>query len=108
MAEPRFAEAADAPPLYVLTGPLYERVMPSLPMPEGAERHRVPSGYWKVLATAEGRVSAFVFDQATPRAADCDFRASLEEVEIRADLTLFPRLAERAFTPRGAALGCGG
>lgn len=93
--------------LYVLTGPLYERPMPAMPMPEGYERHRVPSGYWKVLATDDGRMAAFIFDQDTPRNADyCDFRVALEELEIRADLALFPRLAERTFTPLDGDIGC--
>jgi endonuclease G len=93
--------------LYVLTGPLYERPMPELPMPGGRERHRVPSGYWKVLATDAGEVSAFIFDQATPRSADyCDMRAPLEQVEIRSDLTFFPRLVTRALGSLDAKLGC--
>ncbi|MBG7614634.1 DNA/RNA non-specific endonuclease [Brevundimonas sp. BAL450] len=94
--------------LYVLTGPLYERMMPPLPMPHGYERHRVPSAYWKVIATTDGQIAAFIFDQETPRYADyCDMRVSLEEVEIRADLTLFPRLRTRAFSDLAPALGCG-
>lgn len=93
--------------LYVLTGPLYERVLQPLPMPGGAERHRVPSGYWKVIATEDGRMSAFIFDQETPRGADyCDMRVSLDEVELRTNLTLFPRLEERSFTALDDALGC--
>lgn len=93
--------------VYVLTGPLYERPMPEMPMPDGRRRHRVPSGYWKVLATDDGRMAAFIFDQATPRSADyCDFRVSLDSVEIRADLTLFPRLRERTFAPLDSDLGC--
>lgn len=93
--------------VYVLTGPLYERPMPEMPMPAGRKRHRVPSGYWKVLATPDGRMTAFIFDQDTPRSADyCQFRVSLEAVEIRADLTLFPRLAVRDFTPLDGAIGC--
>ncbi len=93
--------------LYVLTGPLYERWMQPLPMPRGYERHRVPSAYWKVLATPDGRVAAFIFDQETPRgAAYCTMRVSLEDVENRADLTLFPRLADRAFADLGTDIGC--
>jgi endonuclease G len=109
--ERRFVTRSDsAEPLkvlYVLTGPLYERPMPAMPMPEGYERHRVPSGYWKVLATEDGRMTAFIFDQDTSRNANyCDFRVTLEALEIRADLTLFPRLVERAFTPLDAEVGC--
>lgn len=111
--ERRFVQRAGAdgasPKLYVLTGPLYERPMPAMPMQAGYRRHRVPSGYWKVLATEDGRMSAFVFDQATPRSANhCDHRAALTDIEIRADLTLFPRLDQRSFTPLDADLGCGG
>lgn len=93
--------------LYVLTGPLYERMMPAMPMPNGYERHRLPSAYWKVLATSDGRMAAFIFDQDTPRSADyCSMRAPLEEVEIRADLELFPRLEVRTFSDLGSELGC--
>jgi len=100
-------EEGPLPVIYVLTGPLYERPMPEMPMPAGRKRHRVPSGYWKVLATPDGRLSAFIFDQATPRSVSyCEFRVSLEAVEIRADLTLFPRLQARAFTPLDEEIGC--
>lgn len=103
----RQPEANPAPVVYVLTGPLYERPMLEMPMPNGRKRHRVPSGYWKVLATPDGRITAFIFDQTTPRSANyCEFRASLEAVEIRADLTLFPRIESRAFTPLDEAIGC--
>lgn len=93
--------------LYVLTGPLYERVMRALPMPGGRERHRVPSGYWKVITTEDGRMSAFIFDQDTPRGASyCDKRVPLDEIELRTNLTLFPRLTNRSFTSLDADMGC--
>ena len=93
--------------LYVLTGPLYERVMQPLPLPRGWVRHRVPSGYWKVIATADGGLSAFIMDQDAPRTAShCDFRVPLEEVELRTNLTLFPRDQERAFHTLDDGLGC--
>jgi endonuclease G len=91
--------------LYVVTGPLYERAMP--PLPEADEAHRVPSGYWKVLATEDGRVSSFIFDQRTARNASyCTGRNSLAEVERRAMLRLFPRLERRSFRSLDADLGC--
>lgn len=91
-------------PVYVLTGPLFERLM--RPMPEGPEFHRVPSGYWKVVATADGRVTAFIFDQNTPRNANyCDGRVRRAEVELRSRLRLFPN-ATRPFSPLDADLGC--
>lgn len=57
-----------AVPVYVLTGPLFERMM--RPLPALSEMHRVPSGYWKVVALADGRATAFVFDQADDRRKD--------------------------------------
>ena len=90
--------------VYVLTGPLFERLMP--PLPGADERHRVPSGYWKVIATADGRVTAFAFDQATPRGEDyCRDRRPLDEVELRARLRLYP-LRVASWRPLDAQLGC--
>jgi endonuclease G len=91
--------------VHVLTGPLFERLM--RPMPGADERHRVPSGYWKVVAILDGRMTAFIFDQDTPRAANyCGMRRSLDEVELRARLRLFP-MRTVPFTPLDQELGCG-
>ena len=43
------AERQASNAVYVITGPLYERQMPALPQAD--EDHRVPSGYWKIIAT---------------------------------------------------------
>ena len=95
---------SDNTALYVLTGPLFERLMP--PLPKADERHRVPSKYWKVIATADGRMTAFIFDQATPRPANyCEMRRSLDEVELRARLRLFPRPPSAA-SSLDIKLGC--
>jgi len=76
-------------PVYVYTGPLFERMM--RPLPAGGSYQRVPSGYWKVIALADGRATAFVFDQAAPRRMSyCDARVSLLHVELRSRLFLFP------------------
>lgn len=91
--------------VYVLTGPLFERLMKGLPA--ATARHRVPSGYWKVVATAEGRMSAFLFDQQTPRGANyCDMRVPLEEVQLRARLSLFPGPSTPVWRSLDEALGC--
>jgi len=91
--------------VYVLTGPLFERVMPS--MPRADERHRVPSGYWKVVATQDGRLAAFIMDTVSSRTLDhCDARVTLDEVELRSRLGLFPRLATRSFRDLFSELGC--
>lgn len=96
---------AEKTAVYVLTGPLFERVMP--PLPRADERHRVPSGYWKVIATADGRVAAFIMDTTAPRsAAYCAARVTLDEVELRTRFALFPRMRNRDFKDLSEALGC--
>jgi endonuclease G, mitochondrial len=91
--------------VYVYTGPLFERLM--RPLPAAVAMHRVPSGYWKVVALADGRVAAFVFDQTTPRRAIfCDYRAPLIEIELRARLDLFPMAAGEPFSDLSPHLGC--
>lgn len=91
--------------LYVLTGPLFEGAAP--PLPQADEPHRVPSGYWKILATADGRASAFLFPQETPRGRDhCALRTTIAEVERRAILRVFPRLDRRPLASLDAELGC--
>ena len=91
--------------VYVLTGPLFERMMP--PLPKADERHRVPSGYWKVIATSDGRIVSFIMDAAAPRDLDyCTTRTTLDENEQRARLAFFPRLQKRAFSDLSPAVGC--
>lgn len=93
-----------AVPVYVLTGPLYERMM--RPLPNGGDYQRVPSGYWKVVALADGRATAFVFDQSDPRIRDvCTARVTIRHVELRSRLRLFPD-ATAAAMPLDTELGC--
>jgi len=96
-AEQRLARRAGIDAVYVVTGPLYERTMPVLPGAD--EPHRVPSGYWKVLAVSAPvlRVAAFVFDQETPRAEEiCTHVVRVDEVERRSGLDLFAELDDGA------------
>lgn len=93
-----------AVPVYVLTGPLFERMM--RPLPNGGDYQRVPSGYWKVVALADGRATAFVFDQADARGRDlCTARVSLRHVELRSRLRIMPD-APASFAPLDEELGC--
>lgn len=82
--------------VYGMTGPLYERPMPSLP--HANEAHRIPSGYWKVLAIEQAgavKVQAFLMDQETPRSANyCDHRTTVDAVEQRSGLNFFHELSE--------------
>jgi endonuclease G len=92
-------------PVYVYTGPLFERLM--RPLPNGPQYQRVPSGYWKIIALADGHVSAFIMDQNTPRSATyCDFRVPLLDVELRSRLRFFPRPGSMQFSSLDNQLGC--
>ena len=92
--------------LYVVTGPLYDDAMPHATL-SSSKTHQVPNGFFKVVATADGRISAFSFDQGLAfYVHHCDSRRSLEEIESRSGLDLFP---ERNVWPTGnldALLGC--
>ncbi|WP_420607284.1 DNA/RNA non-specific endonuclease [Novosphingopyxis sp.] len=91
--------------VYVYTGPLFERLM--APLPSEPALHRVPSGYWKVIALADGRISAFIFDQTASRAMPyCDGRVPLEQVVLRSRLQLFPMADLSRFTNLDGELGC--
>ncbi|UZK70465.1 DNA/RNA non-specific endonuclease [Sphingomonas sp. S1-29] len=91
--------------VYIYTGPLFERLMG--PLPAGPVLARVPSGYWKVVALADGRVSAFVFDQATPRTFNyCDGRVSLTHVVLRSRFILFPMANTASFGSLDTEIGC--
>jgi endonuclease G len=92
------ARAGDV--VYVITGPLYERDMPTLPNCD--EPHRVPSGYWKIVATQSGndydsiRVAAFILDQEAPRDADpADYTVTVDEVESPAHLDVMADLPDK-------------
>ena len=103
-AERAFVRRSNGP-VYVLTGPLYEREMQA--MPRADEPHRVPSGYWKIVATEDGRLSAFIMDSGMARGdPHCGARTNVETIERRSGLRFFPRLAERRFTSLDAELGC--
>ena len=102
-------------PVFVVTGPLYERTMAALP--EADEPHQVPSGYWKVLAVeadAGLEVAAFIFEQETMRGADiCDHLTTVTAVQARSGLDLFSSLEDAIETalesqPAGLSddLGC--
>ncbi|QFT13511.1 DNA/RNA non-specific endonuclease [Vibrio sp. THAF190c] len=81
---------------YVLTGPLYEREMPKLP--HTTKKHTIPSGYWKVVGFKEGKqvyLESFIMDQRSRRSDKfCGMRVTLNNVEERSGLDLFPSLPD--------------
>lgn len=106
--ERELAQGTGNPAVFVLTGPLYEREMEG--MAKANEPHRVPSGYWKVVAVESGstlRLTGFIFDQMTPKGENhCNKRETIPEIERRATLRLFPRLKSRTFQKLDSQLGC--
>ena len=82
--------------VYVMTGPLYEQEMPV--MPKADESHRVPSSYWKIIATEKKdviKIAAFLFDQETERKAKfCEerFIISVRMIESKTGLNFFHAL----------------
>jgi endonuclease G len=82
--------------VHVVTGPLYERQME--PLPKATKDHVVPSGYWKVVVAERAGVlttAAFVMHQDTPRSAKyCNQAVPIEDIEERAKLRLFPKVAD--------------
>ena len=82
--------------IHVVTGPLYERAME--PLPNATKDHVVPSGYWKVVVAERAGVlttAAFVMHQDTLRSAKyCNHSVPIEDIEERAKLRLFPKVAD--------------
>jgi endonuclease G len=88
--------------VYVVTGPLFEKEMQTLPKAD--EAHKIPSGYFKVAYRLNGDAVAFILDQDTPRKADyCTKVVELKEVSIRAGLALTGLREAKAM---GEDLGC--
>lgn len=94
------AKQADVSVVHVVTGPLFERHIATLPEDATVE---IPSGYWKVLFTgtapskSEGNYAAFIMDQNTPRSANfCDYQVTVDAIEHKTKpvLTLWSALPE--------------
>ena len=96
--EDHVRELALKQPVYVLTGPLYERDMETLPGAD--EPHKVPSGYWKIIAIQSFKeqpieVVAYIFDQDTPRGnAPSTHIVTVDEIESRSSLDFFWQLPD--------------
>lgn len=81
--------------VYVVTGPLYEFFWASLP--RANEKHTVPSGYFKVVATVSSsgwvEASAFIMSQNSSRSSYyCSTEVTIDEVEQRTGLNILPSL----------------
>lgn len=82
--------------VWVMTGPLYESQMPSLPKCD--EPHTVPSGFWKIVVVKDSgttRVAGFIMRQDTER--DSEIKSHLvkvREIETRTGLDFLWELSE--------------
>ncbi|MFT5708128.1 MAG: endonuclease G [Oceanospirillaceae bacterium] len=73
--------------LFVITGPLFNQTMPSLPASD--EPHKVPAGYFKVIYDSAGNSSSFIMQQSTKRKDDyCSKRANPEQMQSLINFTL--------------------
>jgi len=95
--ERKLAEAINI--VYVITGPLYEKEMPSLPNAD--EPHKVPSGYWKIViiqtckTTDCIKAASFIFDQETSRRDKViDHLSTINEIEKRSGLDFLRELPD--------------
>jgi len=79
-----------------MCGPFYENPMP--PLPDCDEPHKVPSGFWKIIAVADGgtlRVAAFIMGQTTPRTSPLiDHLTTVDAIEQRTHLDFFWQLPD--------------
>lgn len=87
----KIVEDGLADEVYVMTGPLYQRAMPSLP--KAKRPHVVPSGYWKVISVLRGDVIftvAFIMDQNAARGDNyCGFVKTTKEIQSASSLRFF-------------------
>lgn len=94
--EGKLRKLAETETVYVLTGPLYEKEM--LALPEADEPHKIPSGYWKIIAINDEQpntinCAGFIFTQDTPRTGNLiNFVVNIDEIETRSKLDFFSDL----------------
>lgn len=86
--ERRFAR--DGQPVYVITGPLFEKQMP--PLPNSNKKHSVPSGYWKIIFVSTSaeygkgtfRLAAFILNQQDAMPFDVNqYMTTIQTIEER-------------------------
>jgi len=97
--------ALDEGELFVLSGPIYQ--IAGLLSPEAASTSTRPSAFYKVVASRDGRVSVFVFDQdLPPHVRFCDQRLELDQVEQMTGLDFFPQQPLWPMASLDQHLGC--
>ncbi|WP_294733454.1 DNA/RNA non-specific endonuclease [uncultured Pseudomonas sp.] len=95
--ERKLSQDATVDEVYVMTGPLYEKFIGTLP---GTNKvHTIPSGYWKIVSVGkspqDGLYASFIMNQEAPKGANfCDYRATVEQIEQRSGLTFWSELPQ--------------
>lgn len=85
--------------VYVMTGPIYEKEMPTLPGAD--EPNKIPSGYWKIILTQPTsnidsiKAASFIFDQSTTRRASViNHLVTINQVETKTGLDFLRELPD--------------
>ena len=95
------------PVVFVVTGPLYDKPMPSLP--NATKPNQVPSGYFKVIAVQTPgtlKVAAFIMPQDAKRSDTlCQYQTTLKTVEQKAGEPIFP-VIQKPIRSLSQELGC--
>ena len=96
--------AATEGEVFVVTGPLYKITAPlSIQVNEDSAQ---ASAFFKVVAT-RSHYAAFLFDYAVSGTANyCNHRSTVQEIESRSGLTLFPDLPQIGSPDLAARLRC--
>ena len=92
--------------VFVVTGPLYNDESEALTLPI-ATPHRVPDGFFKIIATASGQAAAFRFEQDTSVGIHhCDMQSSIANLARETGLTFFPEIERPLTEDLFSSLGC--
>lgn len=92
--------------VFVVSGPIYRDQQSPAQLPT-EKQHRVPDAFFKIVMTAQGQGSAFIFDQSTPvHIHHCELRSSLEEIESLTSLDIFPENPQLNMDSLDSNLGC--
>lgn len=92
--------------VFIIAGPVYKSVQES-PQLHTTKQHRVPDAFFKIVVTADGRSTAFLFDQNLPvHVHHCDLRSSIAEIGDVTGLSFFPEMTRLNMDPLDSSLGC--
>lgn len=95
--------------LFVISGPLYEigTSISRLNSADQALQSHQAVAFFKLIASAQGQVSVFIFSQQLQQHKPfCTSLSNLNELEQRSSLDLFPRQTQWPIGNLDAALGC--